>query len=148
MLLRAAALETVGPLDEGMFLYFEETELCLRLVRSGWSVGVARDAHAYSAPGGGNRPAAHAYLTTRNGLYFAVAACGARGVVQVAGNLLAQAWRLVPKPFGRRFTVRAEWSAANLRLRGMGIGVWHFMRGERGPPPARLLRRTDISGTG
>ncbi len=38
VLLRTAALESVGLFDEGFFLYFEETELMWRLRRSGWQI--------------------------------------------------------------------------------------------------------------
>lgn len=30
-------LDTIGPLDEGYFLYFEETDFCLRAQQAGWS---------------------------------------------------------------------------------------------------------------
>lgn len=46
--IRRKALEQVGPLDEGFFLYFEETEFCLRAQRLGWScwfVPAARVVH-------------------------------------------------------------------------------------------------------
>lgn len=36
MIIRRDVLETVGLLDEGYFLYFEETDLCLRAARAGW----------------------------------------------------------------------------------------------------------------
>lgn len=36
LLLRRAAWEQVGPLDERFFLYFEETDWCLRAARAGW----------------------------------------------------------------------------------------------------------------
>jgi GT2 family glycosyltransferase len=38
LLLRRAALEQIGPLDETYFMYTEETDLCYRLRRAGWSV--------------------------------------------------------------------------------------------------------------
>ncbi len=38
LLLRRAALEQVGLLDERFFLYFEEVDLCWRLKRAGWGV--------------------------------------------------------------------------------------------------------------
>ncbi len=36
MLVRHEVLETVGLLDEGYFLYFEEVDFCLRAARAGW----------------------------------------------------------------------------------------------------------------
>jgi GT2 family glycosyltransferase len=38
MILRRAALETVGLLDESYFMYTEEVDLCRRLARGGWEV--------------------------------------------------------------------------------------------------------------
>jgi N-acetylglucosaminyl-diphospho-decaprenol L-rhamnosyltransferase len=38
MLVRAGALESVGPMDERFFLYSEETDLCLRLKQAGWEI--------------------------------------------------------------------------------------------------------------
>lgn len=41
LLLRRGALETAGLLDEGFFMYFEDTELGYRYRRAGWKLGVA-----------------------------------------------------------------------------------------------------------
>jgi GT2 family glycosyltransferase len=38
MLLRRAAIERVGPLDEDYFIYSEEVDLCHRLRRAGWQI--------------------------------------------------------------------------------------------------------------
>lgn len=38
LLLRRAALEAVGPMDEGFFLYYEEVDLCFRLKQAGWKI--------------------------------------------------------------------------------------------------------------
>jgi GT2 family glycosyltransferase len=37
-MLRSAALAQVGLLDEAIFMYFEDNDLCLRLRRHGWEV--------------------------------------------------------------------------------------------------------------
>jgi GT2 family glycosyltransferase len=37
-IVRKAAFEAVGGMDEGYFLYMEDTDLCKRMWRSGWSV--------------------------------------------------------------------------------------------------------------
>lgn len=38
ILLRGEMIEEVGPMDEGYFLYFEDTEYCLRAKRAGWQI--------------------------------------------------------------------------------------------------------------
>jgi N-acetylglucosaminyl-diphospho-decaprenol L-rhamnosyltransferase len=38
LLVRRSALEQVGGLDERIFMYFEDNDLCLRLRRAGWQV--------------------------------------------------------------------------------------------------------------
>lgn len=41
---RREVFETVGLLDEGYFLYFEEVDFCVRAKRAGWQVRYLRDA--------------------------------------------------------------------------------------------------------
>jgi N-acetylglucosaminyl-diphospho-decaprenol L-rhamnosyltransferase len=38
MMVRRAVFESVGLMDEGYFLYFEETDFCLRVKRAGWRI--------------------------------------------------------------------------------------------------------------
>lgn len=44
LLVRRAAIEQVGPLDEGYFMYSEEVDWCLRLRRAGWELWYLPDA--------------------------------------------------------------------------------------------------------
>lgn len=44
MLVRMACLEEVGFFDPTFFLFFEETDLCLRMVEAGWRLGVCPSA--------------------------------------------------------------------------------------------------------
>jgi N-acetylglucosaminyl-diphospho-decaprenol L-rhamnosyltransferase len=41
---RREVLDTVGPLDEGFFLYFEETDFCYRAKQAGWSCTLVPEA--------------------------------------------------------------------------------------------------------
>ncbi len=41
LLLRRAALESAGLLDEGFFLYWEDADICFRIRQSGWRLAVA-----------------------------------------------------------------------------------------------------------
>jgi GT2 family glycosyltransferase len=43
LMIRAAVLDRVGLFDEGFFLYYEETDLCLRAARAGWETRFVRD---------------------------------------------------------------------------------------------------------
>lgn len=44
LLLRGHAMKCVGMLDEGFFLYWEDTDLCFRMRAHGWKLGVAETA--------------------------------------------------------------------------------------------------------
>ena len=55
MMLRRSALDQVGLLDEGFFLFGEDADLCLRLRQSGWAVhfvGTAQVVHIGGASSG------------------------------------------------------------------------------------------------
>ncbi len=52
LLLRGAAIDSVGTLDERFFLYAEETDWQLRALKAGWRVGLASDATAVHLSGG------------------------------------------------------------------------------------------------
>lgn len=55
LMMRQDMLDRIGAFDEGYFLYFEETDLCLRAARAGWQtdyVPASRVAHIGSASTG------------------------------------------------------------------------------------------------
>lgn len=56
MLLRMAALESIGLFDENIFMYFEDDDLCLRARRAGWAVGHVAGASVAHVRGGSTRP--------------------------------------------------------------------------------------------
>jgi N-acetylglucosaminyl-diphospho-decaprenol L-rhamnosyltransferase len=56
MLVRRAAIDEVGPLDEDFFLFSEETDWCFRFREAGWQVWFTPEAefvHVYGAAHGG-----------------------------------------------------------------------------------------------
>lgn len=52
MLVRRAVINTVGPMDDGYFLYGEEKDWCYRVKQAGWRVGVLMDAEVVHHGGG------------------------------------------------------------------------------------------------
>jgi len=73
MLLRRAALEAVGDLDEAYFLYYEDADWGVRAVRAGWRTRYVHAAVAHHAGWSGTRddPAKRRYYNVRNRLRFA-----------------------------------------------------------------------------
>lgn len=67
MLILRSAIEDVGSLDEGFFLYWEDTEFCLRLRKKGWRIAAAPNSqvlHKVNASTGGNKIILDRYHTT------------------------------------------------------------------------------------
>ena len=66
LLIARTAIEDAGLLDEGFFLYWEDTEFCLRLRKKGWRLAAAPDSrvlHKVNASTGGNRLVLDRYQT-------------------------------------------------------------------------------------
>ena len=101
LLMRRQVLEEIGLFDEGFFLYFEETDLCRRARRAGWStiyVPESRVAHEGSASTGMKRwrrtpqywfDSRLRYFVKNHGAPYAVAAT----VAHVLGGLIWRARR-------------------------------------------------------
>jgi GT2 family glycosyltransferase len=66
LLISRDAIEHVGALDEKFFLYWEDTEFCLRLRKQGWRLAAASDSHVLhkvNASTGGNKVVLDRYQT-------------------------------------------------------------------------------------
>lgn len=57
MLVRRAAVDDVGPMDEGFFLYYEDTDWCHRMRDHGWEVLLEPEARVVHHLGGSVAPA-------------------------------------------------------------------------------------------
>ncbi|MGE3508975.1 MAG: glycosyltransferase family 2 protein [Vicinamibacterales bacterium] len=131
ILARAAAVRSIGLMDERFFLYWEETEWCLRAAQAGWTIvfvpaartwhkGVQRDYR----PG----PAV-TYFSTRNRLLL----LSTRGAPLRAWVV---AWLQILRTLAS-WTLRPKWHAKRAHRDAMRQGLQDFLAGRFGPrPPA------------
>ena len=56
-LMRRSAFVAVGGMDDAIFMYYEDVDLCLRLGRAGWSVAYLPEAYAFHAGGESSKKA-------------------------------------------------------------------------------------------
>lgn len=117
MLLRREALEDVGPLDEGYFIYCEEVDWCWRARKAGWQIYHVPQAVVVHVGGQSTRQAPEAMFVAlyrsrlrllarhygplrrgvargivRAGLLARVATAGLRGLVDPAARAQAARW--------------------------------------------------------
>lgn len=144
MLVRTAAIDRSGGFDENFWGYCEEADLCLRVRRAGFEVGVVPAARADQEPGGAKRPGAWSYLLTRNGAEYARRAVGFRGAATIclrAGGFVGfDLLRVVARTL-RAGDRHEPWATAV----GTARGVQDFLRGRWGPPPSDLPGMGDLS---
>lgn len=137
MLLRATALERAGDFDERFWGYYEDADLCLRIARAGFGVGVVVGALAEQAPGGAKRPGPWAYLLTRNGLAYARRFAGARGLLSGTARALRNASLELARALARASGLRPGPAAERWAVAvGTFRGAVDFFRGRWGPPPS------------
>jgi len=139
VLVAAPVFEGIGLLDELFFMYFEETEFCLRASRAGWKIGVVPGALAEQQPGFDRRPASYGYLMARNGLEYSRRAAGREGLLRAFGRQLVESWRLLKVWKGRRSN-REQRRRARARLIGLWSGIAAYLGRRWGPPPGSVLR--------
>lgn len=123
ILLRGAMIDRVGPMDEGYFLYFEDTEYCWRARQAGWTITYVPGARAVHYRGGSapvkrlarERKRLPAYYYASRTRFFHQA-YGRGGLVLAnlawhLGRLIAQARRLAgrPVPQSNRMEMRDTW---------------------------------------
>jgi GT2 family glycosyltransferase len=131
IMVRREAVQQVGALDDRFFYYWEETELCVRLKRAGWSIvhvpaarlwhkGVKRD----------YRPGPSiAYYNTRNRLllmskHHAPFGAWAHTWLQVVRTLLS-------------YTMKPRWRDRRESRDAIWWGAFDFLRGRWGQMPPR-----------
>ena len=136
MLIRTDAVQRVGGFDERFWSYCEEAELCLRIARAGYRIGVLPDAIADQAPGGPKRLGPWAYLLTRNGGAYAYRAAGLRGLAFCAARATLLTLYELVRTAARGLRLRSgpaeePWATAV----GTACGLLDLCRRRWGPPP-------------
>lgn len=121
LLVKRAVIEQVGMMDEAYFLYFEESEWCLRAKRQGYRLLYAPGSIVWHKESVSTRKIAGAwvYYMTRNRLYFMSRNGGRPRWLSRFGIDLYQFLRLLAK---------GEFRLANC----MSAGYWHWLTGYRG----------------
>jgi N-acetylglucosaminyl-diphospho-decaprenol L-rhamnosyltransferase len=145
MLIRADALRRVGDFDERFWSYCEEADLCLRISRAGYGIGVVPAAVADQQPGGSKRFGPWSYLLTRNGAAYAWRASGFPGFALFLVRAIGQVVRELLRTAARGLRLRGgppgdTWATAV----GTARGLVDLCRRRWGPPPP-LPGRGDIA---
>lgn len=141
LLVRLEASAAVDHIDERYFLYYEETDLCLRVGRAGWEVGCVVASECSQAAGPTRRPGAYAYLMTRNRAEFARRVGGPRAALREATHAF---FTMPLRRLARRTTTRQERRAAVQATIGTLGGLVAFALRRFGPPPRRLPGMGDV----
>jgi GT2 family glycosyltransferase len=131
MAIRRAAYEQAGPLDEGFFLYFEETEWQQRVKCSGWTIAVVPGARvSHLMRGGGEDALVHSpYFVTSALRYLRL-----RGVpVALSRVVLACSLALSWGTLRAIACLPAKRAKATGQARAYRALLWRMLRGPVAP---------------
>ena len=121
MLVRAAAIEKIGLMDEAYFLYWEDTEWCARAMKLGYQLLFVPGSQVWHKVSTSTRQSSFTqyYYFTRNGLSF----------LRGHDPLLLPIFALYNFLFGLRSLL-----VGNVRpMKGLGYGLVDFFRWKMGP---------------
>lgn len=79
MMLRRDAFEAVGGFDEAYFMYVEDVDLCFRLAKAGWRVGLVADATVRHAIGGSSQATPYRMIVAHHRSLWLFATRSTRG---------------------------------------------------------------------
>jgi GT2 family glycosyltransferase len=131
ILVRRAAIEQAGMLDKNYFIYWEETEWCIRIGRAGWRIVHVPQAKIWHKGVQRNyqpKPS-FTYYGTRNHL-FTLAKHKAPFIVWV--YTLTQIIRTLVS-----WTIKPRWRGMREHRNAMFLGIVHFLRNQFGQMPSK-----------
>lgn len=132
ILLRGDMVRQIGPMDEGYFLYYEDSEYCLRAARAGWELTYVPQARAIHFRGGSgpvkslskqNKRLPGYYYASRT--RFLYQAHGYSGLI--AANLLWHVGR------GIAWVARAVGGSYSPMSKRQGLDIWTNVTRPLGP---------------
>ena len=139
MLIPVEVLKTVGLWTEAYFLYFEDTDYCLRAARAGVTCRIAPRArllHKEGATTGRAKPLVTYYYQRNRLMVFYERSAGLAGVFERAFCWLYTHWRLVRS---RIKSWRSGQADLQLHHRAFELAVKDFYRGVTGKCPHQDL---------
>ena len=123
-----------GGFDERFFMYYEETDLCARVLDTGhqiWVVPRAGVVH-HTLPEEQEERSYILYLMWRNRLLY----------VSKRGSKLIRPLLIVIRegiPRAASWALKPKWRNRRKLIRPMLLGIWHAFTGRTGPPPSSVL---------
>ena len=160
MAVKRSVIDRIGPIDDGYFLYFDETDWCARMIRAGYDllyVPTAVAWHAVSATVSDSDK--KAYFMERNRIRFALKNFDRKYLPGFCAIVMAEGVPLLLRDVRRRSLARSRirlravvWNIANLpgTLRGRSrdfnlIKKTSGIRSYNGSLPLRNLAAGDMS---
>lgn len=116
IMMRQDVLDRIGLFDETFFLYFEETDLCLRAARAGYETHYVRDSEV---------------------AHIGSVSTGMKTWARIPGFWLDSRWHYFSKNHGRGYAVLAT------LMHGLGGALWRFrvlVQGKTPADPPQFLR--------
>lgn len=130
LMLRCAALKTIGLLDPRYFAYYEDNDLSARIARSGFKADFCKKALAWHSSRPVHEYSAMAlYLSARNARIFWSENTPAEWRRGLWRHLLAQSLYEI---------VQLKKAGATAKCKAVSAGFWDGLRGRSGRPPVSM----------
>ncbi len=126
MLIKKEVIEKIGVLSEDYFLYYEDTDYCLRARQAGWQCVLAPESHIWHKISQSTKEFSPSYLYyhTRNGLMMAKRSNSFAMLFLVYFfSIYLAAKQIIKYSF---MPAKREWSKMVM------LGIWDFYRGKTG----------------